>query len=1055
MAPLRVRPLVSALTLAAAGQAPALADVTFTDFSSSAGLSLVDAARVSGGRLLLDGPSFGTKGAAWATSQQTLTEPWTSTFKTVLTPGGAGMAFVIQASSPTAIGNGGCAMGLDLIPWSVSIELDTQVDFFCGSGLAADTVAPHVAVNQGTIAASLGVSSLVAPFDDGLEHTVRITYAPGSMQVYVDDLVSPALTVPIDLAAALPAGTTQGWVGFTAARDGQPGTHEVLEWTFDEQSQSSSGNTPPATTTISEPGTSGQQVNPFDVHMETLPFSDMDAGDTLVCSDYEIWQASPPVRVWRADCRPLPTALHMHLGDGVFEGPLAGRGELDENTTYILRARHRDSSGDPASEWGGWGERMFATGAWSQRFPLEVEDVLDNAPIEWTVASNGQPASFPGFANGRRIVLESPHPDLMLELAAGAGGAPSITNGPLLSHHEPVRVTIAAGSSPMSLSPTNLVFFDQECQRVEVLLPGLSLGSNATRVLWVASDGTTWNATSGQTQPSFNQLARGFDIPWLPMQEGYRVEVIAEGFTMPVNVAFVPDPGTEPDDVLFYVTELYGQIKTVSNDGTVGTYASGLLNYTPSGAFPGDGEQGLTGIDVDPASGDVYASMLYDAGGVRYPKVVRFTSIDGGRTAATQDTILDLAGEPQGQSHQISNVHFMPDGSLLVHNGDGFNASTGQNLNSARGKALRILKNGSAYPLNPFFDPSNGLTDVDLVWAYGLRNPFGGDYRHSDAAQYSVENGPSVDRIIRVDGGVNYGWNGTNSSMSINALHTWAPAVGPVNIAFAQTEVFGGSGFPAGKMDHAFITESGPTYAAGTQANGKRITEWVIDSNGDLAAGPLPFLEYTGTGRSTSVGLAAGPDGLYFTELYADSGNFPTQTGARILRVYFEGVVDCNENGISDVCDIASGASSDSNQDGIPDECSCSPATVCLGSLNSTGLGAAMSSTGGCTVAANDVSFEITNLPTNQFGYMVASQSTASVAVGQGILCLGAPIGRFSNNVQNSGQNGRVDLSVDLSQPLNGVTFTPGATWNFQFWYRDNNPGPTSNFSSAIELLLN
>ena len=1043
------------LSLATSLTATASADVTYTDFSTSAGLNLVDAARVSGGRLLLDGPSSGTRGAAWATTPQTLTEPWTSTFKAVLNPGGAGMAFLVQASSPTAIGNGGCAMGLDLIPWSISIELDTQVDFFCGSGLAADTVAPHVAVNQGTIAASLGVSSWVAPFDDGLEHMVRITYAPGSLQVFVDDLASPALTVALDLAAALPAGVTQGWVGFTAARDGAAGTHEVLEWTFDEQAQSPSGNTPPATAVISEPGTTGQQVNPFDVHMETLPFSDTDAGDTLSCSDYEIWQVSPPVRVWRAACKPLPTALHMHLGDGVFEGPLAGRGELDENTTYTLRARHRDSSGDPASEWGGWGERMFATGDWSQRFPLEVEDVLDNAPVDWLVDSTGQPASFPSFATGRRIILESPHPDLMLELAAGAGGVPSITNGPLLSHHEPVRVTIAAGSSPLSLPPTNLVFYDQECERVEVLLPGLSLGSNATRVLWVASDGTTWNATSGTSQPSFNTLARGFDIPWLPMQEGYRVEVVAEGFTMPVNVAFVPNPGTAPDDVLFYVTELYGQIRTVSNDGTVGTYASGLLNYTPSGAFPGDGEQGLTGIDVDPSTGDVYASMLYNAGGTRFPKVVRFTSVDGGRTAATQDTILDLAGEPQGQSHQISNVHFMPDGSLLVHNGDGFNASTGQNLNSARGKVLRILKNGSAYPLNPFFDPSDGLTDKDLVWSYGLRNPFGGDYRVSDGAQYCVENGPSVDRIIRIDGGVNYGWNGTNSSMSINALHTWAPAVGPVNIAFTQAAVFNGSGFPFGKMDHAFITESGPTYASGTQANGKRITEWVIDSNGDLAAGPLPFLEYTGTGRSTTVGLSAGPDGLYFTELYADSGNNPTQMGARVLRVYYEGFADCNGNGISDVCDIATGASGDANGDGIPDECSCSPVTVCNGSLNSTGLGAAMTSTGGCTVASNDVAFEVTSLPTNQFGYLVCSQTTASVAVGQGILCLGAPIGRFNQSVQNSGANGRVSFAVDLTQPPSGVTFTAGATWTFQYWYRDNNPGPTSNFSSAIELLLN
>ena len=32
------------------------------------------------------------------------------------------------------------------------------------------------------------------------------------------------------------------------------------------------------------------------------------------------------------------------------------------------------------------------------------------------------------------------------------------------------------------------------------------------------------------------------------------------------------------------------------------------------------------------------------------------------------------------------------------------------------------------------------------------------------------------------------------------------------------------------------------------------------------------LVEYAGTGRATVVGLAAGPDGLYFTELYRDEG---------------------------------------------------------------------------------------------------------------------------------------------------------------------------------------
>jgi hypothetical protein len=27
-----------------------------------------------------------------------------------------------------------------------------------------------------------------------------------------------------------------------------------------------------------------------------------------------------------------------------------------------------------------------------------------------------------------------------------------------------------------------------------------------------------------------------------------------------------------------------------------------------------------------------------------------------------------------------------------------------------------------------------------------------------------------------------------------------------------------------------------------------------------------------------------------------------------------------------------------------------------------------------------------------------------------------------------------------------------GETWNFELWYRDNNPGPTSNFSDGLTI---
>jgi hypothetical protein len=109
-----------------------------------------------------------------------------------------------------------------------------------------------------------------------------------------------------------------------------------------------------------------------------------------------------------------------------------------------------------------------------------------------------------------------------------------------------------------------------------------------------------------------------------------------------------------------------------------------------------------------------------------------------------------------------------------------------------------------------------------------------------------------------------------------------------VNITFIESETFGGSQFPTSKMDRAFVSESGPTYAAGPQARGKRIVEFQLDASGNVLDGPTTFVEYVGTGRATVVGLTAGPDGLYFTDLYKDlDATSPIDPGARVYRVRY------------------------------------------------------------------------------------------------------------------------------------------------------------------------
>ena len=266
---------------------------------------------------------------------------------------------------------------------------------------------------------------------------------------------------------------------------------------------------------------------------------------------------------------------------------------------------------------------------------------------------------------------------------------------------------------------------------------------------------------------------------------------------------------------------------------------------------------------------------------MHYPKVERITSTSGGLTLATRTVLLNMQPETQGQSHQISNITIGPDGKLYVHNGDGFDASTAQNLTSFRGKILRMNLDGTAPTDNPFYNAGDGVTATDYVYAYGLRNPFGGAWRAADNKHYTVENGPSVDRLSQLVAGRNYLYNGSDASMMNFAIYNWNPSTAPVNITFIQQATFGGSQFPVSKMDHAFISESGPTYAPGVQSNGKQLTEMVLDANGNRLSGPTDLVEYIGTGRSTIVGLAAGPDGLYFSELYEETGaSGPTATGA-------------------------------------------------------------------------------------------------------------------------------------------------------------------------------
>ncbi len=56
----------------------------------------------------------------------------------------------------------------------------------------------------------------------------------GTLSVYVDDLLTPVMVIPLNLAATLKLDNGRAWIGFTASTgDSKWQVHDILSWTFD------------------------------------------------------------------------------------------------------------------------------------------------------------------------------------------------------------------------------------------------------------------------------------------------------------------------------------------------------------------------------------------------------------------------------------------------------------------------------------------------------------------------------------------------------------------------------------------------------------------------------------------------------------------------------------------------------------------------------------------------------------------------------------------------------------------------------------------------------
>jgi len=233
---------------------------------------------------------------------------------------------------------------------------------------------------------------------------------------------------------------------------------------------------------ITEPKQNGQIVHPADVYMETSYFASTDPELAHLCTDWEIRTVMTDEVVWEINCIEGVEKVHTHLGDGTFQNSHDGRQILFFDTEYILRTRHRSSSNDPTPVW---------------------------------IDSSGNDIILPGSNNPPSLSIFNSLDELILQFVGLDGISFAIIYPPDKEEHMPVKIVLNTGDNKNDLLlPESVIsFIDDEIIERNIYLPRVSLSPGEEELYWISVDGSTYLANTGQTDPDFSSLVRGYPVP--------------------------------------------------------------------------------------------------------------------------------------------------------------------------------------------------------------------------------------------------------------------------------------------------------------------------------------------------------------------------------------------------------------------------------------------------------------------------------------------------------------------------------------------------------------
>jgi len=495
---------------------------------------------------------------------------------------------------------------------------------------------------------------------------------------------------------------------------------------------------------------------------------------------------------------------------------------------------------------------------------------------------------------------------------------------------------------------------------------------------------------------------------------------IATGLQKPSYVCQAPG-----DDTRLFILERYNGVKIIKN-GVANpqlfldissrlTTNEGLVGMAFHPDYQNNGRFFLTFLDKDMIT-----------------RLEEF-AVTGDPDIADPNSAIEIvpAHQQTYASHNWNCIQFGPDGMLYAGFGDAVEVNddgttnNSQDLSNNLGKILRIdVDNPPTYV--PADNPFVGQSGVDeLIWIYGVRNPWRFDFDPVTNDLYIADVGrldwEEIDILpFASAAGKNLGWRCLEGTMCTN----YVPAMGssaPGCLSCGDPSYWP----PAFEYDHSggkCCIIGGEVYRGSDCPSlyGKYLYA-------DFCSSRFWCFEWDGAQVTNHIEITS--------ELLPDLGppiDFPTSFGQDN-----DGEVYILSNSGSELYKIV--------------EVDCHVNNFCTSTMNSAGTVATMGSQGTTSIGADDFVLTADGVLPNKVGQFFYGPNQIQVPFGEGFRCVGGGIYRMYPIGVADG-TGFVSRALDYANPPQPAgQIQAGATWNFQYWYRDAMTPGTFNLTDGLE----